>query len=263
MKHVFAVCAYGESPYLESCIRSLLGQSVRPEILLCTSTPSAFLREIAARYGLPLFVRDGASSLKEDWNFAVETAVGQRQAELVTLAHQDDVYHRDYLKVLLRAAALYPDLLLFCTRYRTIGADGAPFPTFAERVKRFLRLPLRLRRIADRRLIKRLPLLFGNGIGCPSCSYRIAGTGLPLFREDARFVLDWLTLLRLADLPGRFVCAEKELLDYRVHEGAETRRNIADHNREREELKVFSRLWPAPVPSVIMFFYKLAYRDYR
>ena len=27
--HVFAVCAYGESPYLESCLRSLKAQTIK------------------------------------------------------------------------------------------------------------------------------------------------------------------------------------------------------------------------------------------
>ena len=29
-KHVFAICAYKDSPYLESCIRSLMGQRAKP-----------------------------------------------------------------------------------------------------------------------------------------------------------------------------------------------------------------------------------------
>ena len=39
--HTFAVCAYGESPYLEECVRSLLDQNVKSRILIATSTPNA------------------------------------------------------------------------------------------------------------------------------------------------------------------------------------------------------------------------------
>lgn len=39
-KHVFAICAYKDSPYLESCIRSLAGQRVKSPVILCTSTPA-------------------------------------------------------------------------------------------------------------------------------------------------------------------------------------------------------------------------------
>ena len=55
--HTFAVCAYKDSPYLEECIRSLKRQLEPSEIILCTSTPSAFIEEIAKKYDLPLFVR--------------------------------------------------------------------------------------------------------------------------------------------------------------------------------------------------------------
>ena len=103
MKHCFAISAYGESPYLEECIRSLRGQSVRTRVILCTSTPNDLIRELAGRYALPLYIREGASSLHADWNFAVETAVRETEAELVTVAHQDDIYHRDYVKALQAA----------------------------------------------------------------------------------------------------------------------------------------------------------------
>ena len=42
-KHVFAVCAYKDSPYLEQCIRSLKAQTVPSHIIICTSTPSSYM----------------------------------------------------------------------------------------------------------------------------------------------------------------------------------------------------------------------------
>ena len=149
MKHCYAISAYGASPYLETCIESLTQQSVRSAVILCTSTPNDLIREMAARYAIPLYIRDGASSLHADWNFAVETAVRETGAELVTVAHQDDVYHRDYGKALRAAWHMYPDLSVFCTRYRTIDAGGEPVTGRAERVKRLLRLPLRMRELAE------------------------------------------------------------------------------------------------------------------
>ena len=263
MKHCFAISAYGNSPYLEDCIRSLKDQSAgEPVIVLCTSTPDPFIEELALKYCIPYYVRTGASSLKDDWNFAVETAVRETGAELVTVAHQDDLYHRDYLKALKAAYSLYPDLIVFCTRYRTINALSEPVSGKAEAVKRLLRFPLRLRRAADRTVIKRAALVFGNSIGCPTCTYNIAGTGLPLFCNDYHFVIDWDTLWRLGGMPGRFVCLEKELLDYRVHDQAETKKNIENHVREREEMEMFGRIWPRPVARFLMHFYKKAYTAY-
>ena len=52
-KHVFSICAYGDSPYLEACIRSLKEQTVPSHIILCTSTPSSYIDRLAWRYGFP------------------------------------------------------------------------------------------------------------------------------------------------------------------------------------------------------------------
>ena len=46
-KHVFAVCAYKDSPYLEQCIRSLKAQTVPSHIIICTSTPSSDIDRLA------------------------------------------------------------------------------------------------------------------------------------------------------------------------------------------------------------------------
>lgn len=262
LQHVFAVCAYQKSPYLEECLRSLQEQSVKSRVILCTSTPNDFLRKTAEQYGVPLYIREGKSALLLDWNFAAETAVRKAGAQLVTIAHQDDRYHRDYAKALLHAARLCPDMSLFCTRYRTIGAEGLPVNGTAERVKRLLRLPLRLRGLSDRTFMKRLPLRFGNAIGCPTCTYNLDRTALPLFRKDYQFVIDWDTLWRLAGEPGRFVCVERELLDYRVHAGAATKQNMENHNREKEETEMFRRIWGRRIAAVLMHFYKRAYRAY-
>ena len=57
--HTWALCAYGESPYLEECIRSLKAQAAPSRIILSTSTPSAYIDEIAGRYDLPVFTHEG------------------------------------------------------------------------------------------------------------------------------------------------------------------------------------------------------------
>ena len=58
-KHVFAIPAYGQSPWLETCIRSLKAQSQPAPVFLCTSSPSEFLEQMAEKYELPLYVRRG------------------------------------------------------------------------------------------------------------------------------------------------------------------------------------------------------------
>ena len=45
-KHIFAICAYKESPYLEECIVSLKNQTVKTDILLATSTPNEYIENL-------------------------------------------------------------------------------------------------------------------------------------------------------------------------------------------------------------------------
>ena len=45
--HPWALCAYGESPYLEECILSLRNQTVRSRILIATSTPNTEICRLA------------------------------------------------------------------------------------------------------------------------------------------------------------------------------------------------------------------------
>lgn len=258
-RHVFAIPAYGDSPYLERCIRSLLRQRIPSPVILCTSTPSPRLSELAQKYGLAYYVREGKSGIGEDWNFAYEMA----GAELVTIAHQDDLYHRDYTACLLRAARRYPDMTVFTTDYCIIKDGRLIQGDLMLWVKRLLRLPLRIPALGSRRLIKRLPLMFGNSICCPATTYRKSLIGEPLVRSGLQFALDWDTLLRLADQRGRFICEERPLLFYRVHDGAATSACIADRRRQREEEAMFERFWPRPLVRLIMKGYRQAYNEYQ
>ena len=192
--HTFAVCAYKDSPYLEECIRSLKeqekgtegsGQEVTSEIICCTSTPSPYIERITKKYQVPLYVRDGASNIREDWLFAYRKARGR----LVTIAHQDDVYRKNYARELLSAYRRYPDLLVFVSDYLTLKMqkDGTakvePMDT-VRLVKKLLRLPLRLHFLADRTWVKKSAVLFGNSLCCPACTYYKAVIGEDMFQSE-------------------------------------------------------------------------------
>ena len=257
--HTFVIAAYGESPYLEDCIRSLKGQT-RPSPILCvTSTPGPKLQALLDRYGIPLIVREGESGIGADWNFALAAA----DSLFVTIAHQDDCYGKHYTEELHRAYEAWPDMTLFCTDAVLLRHGKRQYMSPMEAVKLLLRLPLRWKGYADRTGIKRLVLRFGNPIMCPSCAYRRNVLPRPFFREDLRFALDWDCLIRLADREGRWICAEKPLLCYRVHDGAATARCLQDHSREREEADMFAKFWPGLLVRLLMKGYRQAYGNYR
>ena len=273
--HAFVICAFGKSPYLENCIRSLLRQTAPSEIYIATSTPSEHIRRLARKYGLPLWVRQGESGIREDWLFAWRE--GGKRKRLITIAHQDDCSCRDYAKTVLAMYERYPDMTVFCSDYVTLKtresrmADGTYYPVqtricagdLVRLVKKLLRLPLRFRFYANRTWVKKSALIFGNSICCPSCTYNYSLIGDHMFDSGYSFALDWENLLSLAERPGRFVCVEEPLIAYRVHSGAATKKCIEDHRREADEASMFRKLWPDWMASLLMRFYKQSYKAYR
>lgn len=256
--HTFAICAYKDSPYLEACIRSLKGQTVKSDIILCTSTPSPYIQELAQKYDIPVFVRQGESNIREDWNFAYYMATSR----FVTIAHQDDLYQKNYVKKLLSSYEKYPDMTLFTGGYTVLKDEKTAGFDKVEFIKRFLRFPLRFRCLSHLTWIKRSVLMFGNSICCPACSYNKERLGEPLFTSPYGFALDWDTLYKLSGLPGRFICVEKPVLYYRVHQEATTKACIRDNSRFQEETLMFSKMWPGIIVKVLMHFYQKAYSEY-
>ncbi|MCI8295209.1 MAG: glycosyltransferase [Lachnospiraceae bacterium] len=260
--HTFAVCAYKDSPYLEACLRSVTGQSLPTRTILCTSTPSLYIERLAERYAIPLYVREGESKIREDWNFAYQMA----ESDFVTIAHQDDLYGRDYVKTLVAYARRYPDMSLFTTDHMTVREHQLVPGERLWLVKKLLRLPLKAHGLAHLTFVKKAALRFGNPICCPACTYRKQEAreqaGQPFFRSDFRFALDWDHLIDMAEEPGRFICVEKPLMFHRLHKDAATNACMKDHVRSREELQVFRRLWPEPVVAFLMRFYQKAYASY-
>ena len=251
MKHCFAVCAYGDSPYLESCLKSLKAQTVPGDIIICTSTPSPYISDMAECYGIPVYVRTGEKGIGYDWNFAYQTA----DADLVTLAHQDDIYAKDYSKELIKAKKEFPDMSVFMTSSFSIKDGKIVEYGGIEIVKKILRIPLRF---GD----KKGALRFGNPVICPSCTYDKKMCGPAPFNPEYHFVLDWDALLRLADAEGRFVCVEKPLISYRIHSGAATAEAIKDNTRAKEESEMFDRTLPAFIANIVKKIYRKSYEAY-
>ena len=257
--HTFAICAYGDSPFLENCIRSLKAQTAETDIILCTSTPSPYIEMLAEKYEIPVFVRDGKSDIQDDWNFAYEKA----DSRFVTIAHQDDMYARDYAKTLLEMAEKYPDMTVFTSDYVTVKERMMKkHKGSVEWIKTILRMPLRNPRWNGISWIKKAALIFGNPICCSACSYNKEQLKSPLFDSPFRYVLDWDTLWKLAGKKGRFICVERPLIYYRVHGGATTKKWIGDNRRMEEELAMFRKFWPEPAVQLLEHFYKKAYKAY-
>ena len=67
--YTFVICAYGESPYLEECMLSLVRQSIQIKTIVVTSTPNKHIETLAEKYQMQYYVNHGENGIAQDWNF--------------------------------------------------------------------------------------------------------------------------------------------------------------------------------------------------
>lgn len=262
--HTFAVCAYKESEYLEECVKSLVNQAVKSKIIIATSTPCPYIENIANKYDIPLFVRDGASDIRDDWNFAYNSA----DTDWVTIAHQDDKYNEFYVKNMidrvkkLEAKAKGKDVTMFYTDYMPIKNGEIGKRDINSKIRRFLRMRMKSDGMAKSAFWRKATLCLGNSICCPSVTYNKKVLGESVFTSELKFNIDWDTFLKLAKVDGIWAYVDKPLSYYRVHDGATSKEFIVSHKREIDDTYMFNQFWPKWMTKLIMVFYKKAYNTY-
>ena len=254
MSHAFVVPAYGESLHLQACLHSLKTQTRLDRIILVTSTPSAWLDEVAASHGLPLVVHGPNRGIAHDWN----TALAQAGTTWATIAHQDDIYHPRFAEATLQALAMHQDALLAFTDYEEATMAGLRRGTSLLRIKRVLLEAGFLGRDAIRsRRARGMTLRFGCPIPCPSVTLRVDAN--VRFDESLGVGLDWAAWLELCDRPGAFVWVREVLMAHRIHGDSETTAAIGGGRRAMEDENLLRRLWPDWIARMIVRSYRLAY----
>lgn len=259
VKHTFAVCAYKESEHLESCIQSLLNQTIRSKIYISTSTPNAHIYSLAKKYNLQVFETNEPSDIQNDWNKAVSFA----STPLVTVAHQDDLYDEDYAKTIVSLYNKNPNSVMFFTDYLPIKQGKIGKRDLNSKIRRVLRIPLKFDFLSKYRIFKVASLSLGNSICCPSVTYNLdCIPSKTIFTSELKFALDWDTFLKFARTKYSFGYIDKPLVYYRVYDGATTKSFIVNHTREIEDEYMFNQIWPSFLSKLIMKFYKYAYKTY-
>ena len=256
--HTFAICAYKESEYLKECIRSLIRQTYKSKIIMTTSTPNEKIKALSDQYRIPLFVRDGKSDIRDDWNFAYDSA----DTKWVTIAHQDDVYHKRYAERLREHVIDVEDAIAFVTDYLPLKDGRVGKRDVNSTIRHFLRSPIKNEKRSRSRFWKRAILSLGNSICCPSVSYNKEVLGDSFFTSKLKFNIDWDTFLKLAETEGAFVYLDEPLLYYRIHDGATSKDFIVNHTRETDDYYMFRKFWPKWIAALIMVFYRAAYKTY-
>lgn len=241
--HTFALCAYGEGPYLRECIASLKAQSVASRIILCTSTPNEWIEDAAQEAGIELFVSGEAPGIAHDWNYALSCA----DTPLVTIAHQDDVYCAPYVEAMLEAMNDAERPLLFFTNYGELRDGERVDDNRLLAVKRKLLRPLEDRANRADVRVRRRVLSLGSAICCPSVTMAVDVLPRPVFQDGMKSNLDWEAWERISHLSGEFLYDPRILMYHRIHEGSETSALIKDNTRTAEDREMLRRFWPAPI----------------
>lgn len=250
--HTFVICAYKESQYLEECIKSVLNQTVKSNIIITTSTPNDFINNLAQKYNLKVFTNEGEKGIGQDWNFGVSKA----KTDYVTIAHQDDIYKEKYLEEIVNKLEEGKDFIIAFTDYREIKNGKEIKLTKNLKIKKILLFPLRV--FKKSKFVRRRVLSLGSSICCPSVTINKKIAGENPYKTELKCDLDWDTWDKMSQYKANFLYIPKELMGHRIHEESETSNLIENNIRLEEDLLMLKRYWPEPIAKFIMKFYKKA-----
>lgn len=248
--HTFAICAYNESDFLEDCIKSIVNQTIKSNIIMSTSTPNSHIRDLALKYNIKLYINPEKKGIGPDWNYAVSNV----KTDFVTIAHQDDIYEKNYLEEIKKGIEKYPDSIMLFTNHKEIRNGKIIKKNINLKIKNIMTFPLKVSNKSS--VTKKMLLCFGNPISCPSVTLNLKKVGKKPYREDMFSNIDWGTWLDFIKIKGNFVYIDKIVFYHRIHENSETSNLINNKKRVEEDYQIFCRIWPKTIAKFINFFYK-------
>ncbi len=251
--HTFAICAYKESAYLEKCIKSVMAQNKKSNVIIATSTPNEHIKKLAEKYGIMVFINDAEPNIAGDWNFAYSKA----KTKLVTITHQDDIYDNDYLELVLNALNRSKKPIIAHTAYYEIRNGKKVYSNRLLRIKKLMLLPVLPKITWKSIFLRRRSLSLGCAICCPSVTYVKDRLPKEPFEVGNRADLDWQAWEKYSKLKGEFCYISKPVMGHRVHEESETSNVIGnDNGRTPEDYEMYRKFWPKCIADILIKFYE-------
>ena len=251
MLHTFAICAYKESPYLEECIQSLKAQTMKSQIILATSTPNEYIDSLGKKYNIPVFVNTGESGITQDWNFAYR----QCKTKYITIAHQDDVYSKEYVEHLTALMEKSKLPLIAFSDYAELRNGDIIKKNKLLKIKRLMLIPMRVKAFQSIKFVRRRILSFGCPICCPSVMFAKDNLPKEIFQHGFRSNEDWEAWERISHFKGDFLYDSNILMFHRIHEDSETTKILEDSARGDEDIVMYEKFWPSPIAKIIAKLY--------
>lgn len=251
--HTFVILAYKESLFLEECIKSVIDQTVKTNVIIATTTPNDYINKLSRKYNLNVVVGKHVN-IGSDFDFAINSA----NTKLVTVAHQDDVYEKNYVEKVLFNYKKYADSTIIFTDYYEIRNDKKIYTNTNLKIKRMLLLSLKFKCFSGIRFFKRNALRFGNSICCPSVTFVKDNCPSNIFKSDLKSNVDWFAWEKLSKFKGKFIYISKKLMGHRIDETTTTTNIINQGIRTKEDLYIYEKFWPRFIAKMLNHFYKKA-----
>lgn len=248
VNHTFIICAYKESEYLESCIKSLLAQKKKSKIIISTSTKNNFIVGIAQKFEIPVHSHE-ESGIGIDWNYGLVLA----DTKYATITHQDDIYFSNYSESIIQQMDKCKNAIIGFSDYSEIVNNQIIAQTKNLRIKKVMLAPLVW--MKRNKWIRRRILSLGSPICCPSVTYNLEMLRGFRFSEEMGVSLDWDAWERMSKMDGAFCYVPKILMGHRIHEESETTNAINDNKRNAEDYRMMCRFWPECLSKGLMRFY--------
>ncbi len=247
--HTFVICAYKEELHLEDCVKSLLAQNIKSNIYISTSTPNNFIKSIAEKYNIPLYINKKTKGHINDFNFAYDLA----KTKYVTLCHQDDVYYPTFTEEILKKVKKHKNILILFSNYNECRNNKTVKMNVLLIIKRLINSLLILFKRSKK--IRLFTLSLGNAICAPSVTYNKDLIDKPLIESDFKSNIDWITYIEFAKKSGEFIYITKALMEHRIHENSTTTKVINDDTKHKEDLIIFNMFWPQFIANILLRVY--------
>lgn len=253
----FIICAYGESPYLEDCVVSLLNQKEKCFVAISTSTPNKLVKKIAKKYDVPLYINDKNNGYCDDFMFAFNKAT----TDYVTLAHQDDIYLEDFSKEMIKKIKKHQKILILFSNYYDYKKDTIIKNSKLLFVKRFLNFLLRFPVFQKSKIIRKRILSLGNPICSPTVTFNKSLIDKPVYDCPFDTSYDWYTWINYVKKDGRFVYINKPLLLRRINEESETTKMIGNNLKKNADYQIFKLFWPDFIARKMVKIYSISEKN--
>ena len=249
--HTFVILAYQKSPFLEECIESVTSQTYPSKIIIATTTKNAYITNLAKAYNIKI-IEGKHTNIGGDFDFAIHAG----DTPLITIAHQDDIYEKDYSQKIIEAYKKQPNSSIIFTDYFEIRGKKHVYKNTLLKIKHLLLIPIRIKKSFKSRHFKRSILRFGNPICCPAVTFAIKNCPKDIFKSEFKCNCDWHAWENLSSKKGAFTYIPKPLMGHRISEESTTTDIINQGIRTKEDYQIFKRFWPQPIAKTFTKFYQ-------